>query len=207
MHQKQSACFSQKKNSEFNYLGLLINSQLSFKSHVIKVGHRVKFNLSNFRFIRNSMTTDAAKIYMHAMIMSHFTYCLTSFAQANKTMDRKSNTYHHCLILRKYKLLSWDNLIKYANLCLIFKILHNKAPPPLQQCITQRSNTNRTTRGSSRGDCVVPFRKSAFSHSAFSVTASQEWNSLPAHIREISSYRPFSGQLKIWLNGHQLCTH
>ena len=168
------------------------------------------------------MTTDAAKIYMHAMIMSHFTYCLTSFAQANKTalkppetlykltlkvLDRKSNTYHHCLILRKYKLLSWENLIKYANLCLIFKILHNKAPPPLQQCITQRSNTNRTTRGSSRGDCVVPLRKSAFSHSAFSVTASQEWNSLPAHIREISSYRPFSGQLKIWLNGHQLCTH
>ena len=121
--------------SEFKYLGLLIDSQLSFKSHVKKEGHRVKFNLSNFRFIRNSMTTDAAKIYMHAMIMSHFTYCLTSFAQANKTalkpletlykrtqkvLDRKSNTYHHCLILRKYKLLSWDNLIKYANLCLIF---------------------------------------------------------------------------------------
>ena len=31
--------------SEFKYLGLLIDSQLSFKSHVKKVGHRVKFNL------------------------------------------------------------------------------------------------------------------------------------------------------------------
>ena len=50
-------------------------------------------------------------------------------------------------------------------------------------------------------------RKSAYSHSAFSVTASQECNSVPRHIREISSYRSFSGQLKIWLIGKQLCVY
>ena len=71
MHQKQSACFSQKKSSEFNYLGLLINSQLSFESHVIKVGHRVKFILSNFGFIRNSMTNDAAKLYVCMLWYCH----------------------------------------------------------------------------------------------------------------------------------------
>lgn len=94
------------------------------------------------------MNTDPAKLYMNAMIMSHLTYCLTSFAQANKktkhlnhlkhcinknlkVLDQKSNTFHHLLILGKSKLFSWDNLIKYPNLCLIFKILHNTAPPPL----------------------------------------------------------------------------
>ncbi len=157
--------------NKHKYLGILIDQQLSFKSHVKTVCRKIKFSLSNFRFIRNSMTMDAAKFYINAMIVSHLTYCLTSVAQGNKTtlkplemlykqslkvLDRKPNSYHHCLILKKHNLLSWDNLIKYANLCLVFKILHNAAPPPLQTFIIQRSNNNRATRGSARGDCVVP---------------------------------------------------
>lgn len=61
-----------------------------------KVCQRVKFNLFNIRFIRNSMTTDAAKLYMNAMIMSHLTYCLTSFAQANKK-TKHLNHLKHCI--------------------------------------------------------------------------------------------------------------
>ena len=65
-------------------------------------------------------------MYMHSMVISHITYCITSFSQANSTtlkplqslykqtlkiLDNKSLHYHHCPILLKYKLLSWDNLI------------------------------------------------------------------------------------------------
>ncbi len=39
--------------SYFKYLGILIDSQLSFKKHVKQVCNTVKFNLRNFRFIQN----------------------------------------------------------------------------------------------------------------------------------------------------------
>ncbi len=57
--------------SEYKYLGVLIDSKLSFKA---QVKNRVRFTLSNFRFIRDYMSSDAALIYMHSMIISHITY-------------------------------------------------------------------------------------------------------------------------------------
>jgi len=38
--------------SEFKYLGILIDSKLTFKSQIKQVCNRVKFNIANFRFIR-----------------------------------------------------------------------------------------------------------------------------------------------------------
>ncbi len=71
--------------SEYKYLGVLVDSKLSFKAQVKKVCNRVKFNLSNFRFIRDYMSTEAAKMYMHSMVFSHIIYCLTTWSQASNT--------------------------------------------------------------------------------------------------------------------------
>ena len=54
--------------SEFKYLGITLDSHLTFKKHVKKVTNTIKFNLANFRHIRPYLTTDAAKLFMHAMI-------------------------------------------------------------------------------------------------------------------------------------------
>ncbi len=71
--------------SEYKYLGVLIDSKLSFKAQVKKVCNRVRFSLSNLRFIRDYMSSDAALMYMHSMIISHITYCLTTWSQASIT--------------------------------------------------------------------------------------------------------------------------
>lgn len=71
--------------SEYRYLGILIDSTLSFKPQVKRVCNRVKFNLSNFRFIRDHMSTEAAKMYMYSMVISQITYCLTTWSQASAT--------------------------------------------------------------------------------------------------------------------------
>ena len=153
--------------SEFKYLGIIIDSNLSFKRHVKKVINTVKFNLANFRHIRPYLTTEAAKLFMHAMIFSHISYCFTSWSQANattlrpleslykntlKTLDRKANSYHHCHILQKYNLFNCVNFKHFADACLIFKVLHGLAPPPLSQFITQKDSNSRATRATTRGD-------------------------------------------------------
>ncbi len=154
------------------------------------------------------------------MIMSHMSYCLTSWASANittlkaittlykqalKILDRKPKSYHHCHILKKHELMDWDNYVKYNDSVLIFKIFHGLAPPPLQTFITK--STNRATRASSRGDCSVPFRKSAFSQAVFSYRASHTWNAIPNKIRESPTLNAFSKHLKSWLLENQNCQH
>ena len=62
--------------------------------------------------------------------------------------------------------LSWENIVKFTDVCLVFKMLNGMAPPPLSDFIKQ---TGRHTRSASRGDCIISHRSSSFSKSAFSV--------------------------------------
>lgn len=103
----------------------------------------LKHNVANFRYIRNALFLEAAKSYMNAMILSHTLYCTSSWSQASTTavnpvrslynqslkiLDKKPRRHHHCDILSKYKMLSFDNLIMFLNIRLMHKIIHNAAP-------------------------------------------------------------------------------
>ena len=208
--------------SEFKYLGIILDSHLTFKKQVKKVTNTIKFNLANFRHIRPYLTIDAAKLFMHAMIFSHITYCFTTWSQTNttnlkpieslykqtlKTLDQKPNRYHHCHIVKKYNLFSFDSFRVFMDVCLIFKILNGFAPPPLNRFVKRNDSGDRTTRATTRGDCEVPFRTSAFGKTVFSVRASHNWNSLPNEVRDTPNYSTFKFHLKRWLKTNYCCNH
>ncbi len=108
-------------------------------------------------------------------------------------------------ILKKYNLLSWDNLIKYVHTCLLFKTM-NSFISPLKQFVNIRT-AHRSTRGGERGDCVIPFKRSNFSQSVFSVKAARQWNSIPSTIRRLHTFGSFQSHLKKWLLTTQQCQH
>ncbi len=85
------------------------------------------------------MSTQAAKMYTHSMLFSHITYCLPIWSHTIVTslkhlqslykrtvqiLDKKPSISHHCPILHKHRLLSWENMVKYSNLCLVYKMIH-----------------------------------------------------------------------------------
>ena len=123
-----------------------------------EVCNKVKFNLSNVRYIRNFLSSAAAELYLHSMVLSHINYCLRSCSdarsaaprpldslhkQALRTLDNKPFRYHHCHIVQKYNLFSWENLIVYKNICLVYKITRGLAPPPLAGFISLKSTSTR----------------------------------------------------------------
>lgn len=70
-----------------------------------------------------------------------------------------------------------------------------------------KNNSSRLTRAGFRGDCRVPFRKSAFRQSIFSFHASQTWNSIPCVILQLPHLTSFTKHLKAWLLENQNCDH
>ncbi len=97
------------------------------------------------------------------------------YHQAIKVLDKKPNRYHHCNCFRNHNLLSWDNFVKFTDACLVYKILHGLAPPPLSAFIEQKTTDDSRTRSAARGECIIPRRRTAFGQSAFSVRVSHTW--------------------------------
>ncbi len=65
---------------------------LGFKTHIKKVRKKVKFNLVHFGLLE-TLSNEAAKVYFHSMIISHITYCLTSWLNS------------HAIVLKPMELL------------------------------------------------------------------------------------------------------
>ena len=212
-----------KNVNEFKYLGVTLDSTLTFKSHIKKMSQKLKYNLLNFKHIRNSLTVEASKTYFNAMILAYCHYCMSCWSQAStsvlkpirslhkqalKILDRKSRQYHHCGILNKYKMLSFDTLMLYSDVRLVYKIIHNAAPPPLENFVALRSeHTARASRSVSNGDCNIPKRSSAFGQSAFSFKATKSWNRLPTNLKLCTDFNVFSHEVKQWILRNQTCQH
>ena len=159
---------------------------------------------------------------MHSMIFSHIAYCITSWSQTGKTtlaplqtlykqtlkvLDKKPSSHHHCNIIQKHKLLTFENVVCLADVSLVYMVIQNLAAPPFKEFISLRPDNKRTTRTISRGHCAVQHRCTEFGRSAFSVRATNYWNSVPNEIRDISTFTGFKSKIKSWLKSTQLCTH
>lgn len=205
--------------TEYKYLGIILDTHLKFKKQVKKTMQIVKLNLFNFKYIRSSLNTHAAKLFFHAMIMPHLSYCVTSWSQscettlqpihsvykqALKVLDKKPYRFHHCSILEKYKLLNWENFVNFQDALLVFKILRGLAPPPLSNFF---SLNRGKTRAASSQHLIPHYRGSAFSKSAFSVRVVPFWNTIPWHIRNVDTLIQFKKMLKSWLLENQVCNH
>ena len=208
--------------SEFKYLGVMLDSTLTFKKHVKKVTNTIKFNLQNFKQIRPFLTVSAAKSYLQCMILSHIEYCFTNWSctgvttlkpieqlykSALKVFDRKPHSYHHCNILQRYRFLSFANFKVFKQVSIIYKTLNGLCPPPLKEFIKRKPDRGLNTRAITRGDCEVPYRVTAFGKNTLSVQGCSIWNDLPLLIRDCLSFPSFKFNLKEWLLDNQTCDH
>jgi len=95
------------------YLGVILDSNITFKKHIQKVTNTIQFNLQNYKQIRSYITTDAAKFYLYCMIFSpiFIEYCFTvwsfagvtalkPFKKAVKVFDRKRSRFTFVQFLR-----------------------------------------------------------------------------------------------------------
>ena len=182
----------------------------------------LEFNLQNFKQIRPFLTVSAAKSYLQCMILSHIEYCFTNWSctgitilkpieqlykSALKVFDRKPHSYHHCNILQRYSFLSFANFRVFKQASIIYKTLNGLCPPPLGEFIQRKPDRGISTRSATRGDCEVPFRKTAFGKNTLSVQGCSIWNDLPLTIRDCLSFPSFKYNLKKWLLDNQTCDH
>ncbi len=150
------------------------------------------------------------------MILSHMSYGFNTWSQAHqssvktieclhnrawKVLDKKRIRYHHCQILSKYTILSFANFTSLHLVKLVFKCLNNAAPKSLCKIITrQQSGTKSTTQSALKGNCSIPFCRTYFAQTAFSIKGAKLWNSLPDHLKCIPTLAIFKKTKQIVAN-------
>jgi len=62
------------------------------------------------------------------LLLNHYSHYISVHSQL--LIKRKFSLI--TVQLKKYNLLSWDNMIKYVHVCLMYKIIHGLTSPPLK---------------------------------------------------------------------------
>ncbi|KAK3552410.1 hypothetical protein QTP86_011646 [Hemibagrus guttatus] len=180
-------------------LGVTMDNQLSFSSHVTNVTRSCRFLLYNIRRIRPFLSTQATQVLVQSLVISRLDYCNSLLAglplNAIRPLQMIQNAAarlvfnlpkfsHTTPLLRSLHWLPVAARIRFKTLMLAYKAKNGPAPSYLKALVTSRT-APRLLRSISTARLVPPSlrEKGRYTSRLFSVLAPRWWNELPLGIR------------------------
>ncbi|KAK3522819.1 hypothetical protein QTP86_002712 [Hemibagrus guttatus] len=151
-------------------LGVTMDNQLSFSSHVTNVTRSCRFLLYNIRSIRPFLSTQATQVLVQSLVISRLDYCNSLLAglplNAIRPLQMIQNAAarlvfnlhkfsHTTPLLRSLHWLPVAARIRFKTLMLAYKAKNGPAPSYLKALITPRT-APRSLRSTSTARLVPP---------------------------------------------------
>ncbi|KAK3520314.1 hypothetical protein QTP70_021348 [Hemibagrus guttatus] len=151
-------------------LGVTMDHQLSFSSHVTNVTRSCRFLLYNIRRIRPFLSTQATQVLVQSLVISRLDYCNSLLAglplNAIRPLQMNQNAAarvvfnlpkfsHTTPLLRSLHWLPVAARIRYKTLMLAYKAKNGPAPSYLKALVTSRT-APRLLRSTSTARLVPP---------------------------------------------------
>ncbi|XP_073804016.1 uncharacterized protein isoform X1 [Danio rerio] len=203
----------QTTKNKVKNLGVTLESDLSFNSHVKAVSKSAYYHLKNIARIRCFVSSEDLEKLVHAFISSRVDYCnglLTGLPKktvrqlqliqnaAARILTRTRKSEHITPVLRSLHWLPVTFRIDFKVLLLVYKSLNGLGPKYITDMLTEYK-PNRSLRSLGSYKLEVPRVQSKQGESAFSHYAPRCWNQLPEMIRCAPTLGTFKSRLKTHL--------
>ncbi|XP_074521138.1 uncharacterized protein LOC141786458 [Halichoeres trimaculatus] len=195
-------------------MGVLLDQDWSFNSHIQQVSRTAFFHLRNIKRIRHILSRSDAEKLVHAFVSSRLDYCNSLLSgcpnRSIRTLQLVQNAAARVLtwtgrrehispVLASLHWLPIKSRIEFKILLLTYKALNGIGPSYLKDLIVPY-NPSRSLRSQHAGLLVVPrVSKSSMGGRAFSYQAPLLWNNLPVEVRGADTVSTFKNRLKTFL--------
>ncbi len=191
-------------------LGVILETDLSFSSHVKAVTKSAYYHLKNIARIRCFVSSQDLEKLVHAFITSRVDYCngllpkkttrqlqlIQNAAARILTRTRKSE--HITPVLRSLHWLPVTFRIDFKVLLLIYKSLNGIGSKYIEDMLTEHK-PNRPLRSLGSSQLEIPRVHTKQGESAFSYYAARSWNQLQEEIRCAKTLATIKSRLKTHL--------
>ncbi|KAL0150468.1 hypothetical protein M9458_054285 [Cirrhinus mrigala] len=194
-------------------LGVILESDLSFSSHVKAVTKSAYYHRKNIARIRCFVSSQDLEKLVHAFITSRVDYCnglLTGLPKktirqlqliqnaAARILTRTRKSEYITPVLRSLHWLPVIFRIDFKVLLLIYKSLNGLGPKYIADMLTEYK-PNRPLRSLGSSQLEIPRVHTKQGESAFSHYAARSWNQLPEEIKWAKTLATFKSRLKTHL--------
>ena len=194
--------------SQARYLGLLVDSGLTYEPHVRNVVKRAKRSVSALWKARSSLNHQSKRMLYFSLIQSTLLYASNAFFPCLSvgTFDLLVKVTKNA-VRAAFGLPSWTSsspaflaldLPPLLQVCrqkvvqFVFRVLHGRTSSLLQH----HFSCTVTARNQERNTIVVPFWPGPAGRSTIQFRGALLWNSLPPTVREITEYAQFTAMVK-----------
>ena len=189
-------------------LGVLIDSDLNFNSHMKAISKSAFYHIKNVSKFRGLMSKHDLEKLIHAFISSKVDYCNSLFTGLpNKTIKQlqlvqnaaarvlRTRKFDHITpILRSLHWLPVSYRIDFKAMLLVFKSLNGMGPTYLLDMFQLYAPT-RSLRSTEKNLLVIPKVKTKCGEAAFSLYAAELWNKLPDDVKKAPTIDSFKSIL------------
>ena len=198
------------RGRKVKYLGVWVDEGLTWVDHVEAVRRKCLGDLAKLRRLRDTLPAALKKNIYNALVLPHLDYCCVLWQecgiQLQKRVERIQN-YAMRLICSKPPRtpseelrsdMNWMPLSKRRELfrlVLVHRCVHGRAPAYLAECYeTNKQYGHCVTRGANK--LHLKSVNTEFGRRATMFKGAQEWNKLPADLRNVQSINTFRKLLK-----------
>ena len=190
----------------YKYLGIILDTHLTYKPHIKSVITKVTHKLSVLSKIRKYLDVHTSLVVFKSMILPHFDYGEVVYAAAsNENLNDLQLLQNKCLRLCTRSPLD-INIIHLHNIAKV-NLLYDRRNTHLLNLMYQRKDIvdyldNRAlpTRQHLSINFKVPFTDKSTVQKSVLIRGANAWNSLPNNIREIPSLKEFKKYTKSLLD-------